>query len=777
MKETISNLTKNESGQTALALVLILVILGTLILGPLLAYMNTGLKAGQMHEDKTQRYYAADAGIEDAMWQIKNAQLSNLFYDYDRYDYDTPYPYTLADNVSGKNVDITIENVWIPKGISVPDPDTARATIEDPKLIVTGALTGTSEYQIKLSYYYEAVGDSNGENLKVETIGIWLPPGFNYEGNCSLADDPDTQPYSSPDVEGYRGGKAVLWDFAPLHLKDFPGGTGYPMERSFTFEFSPGGENPGAALSWIDTTEVAAIDYTWDADVKIYKISSAATDPTTGKQTTVETYSSKVEMRKLGSATWGDYHAIGGTLMTTTSDPYYRDRLFKESGATVAEGDIPSTATIEAGWLYWSGWIEGSGHTIWQDDCSNFADWANPGSDWRVSSGRFQGHHRGTESHRYLAMASSLDLSGASPGSAELKWTQSEGGRLESDDCLRFQFSDNGGGSWDPLITAFCNDSPPSSFSYDIPDEYLTTDFKMRFYLDGFGDSSPFSGTEYCYVDDITVSVTETSVQSEKVNRVIFNGDQITTNQWQVAPTPDAGGQWGSTGGENSWSYSCFYDATEIVRAELDPDTRSGTFTLEHVLEGNSYTLYPSGTTDYPLATPAQEEGWSGYPTQHQWTYAGWSLLIIYSSPETKGHQLYLFDNFHYVGLNTLVEFPITGFLAPDDTTGSHLTYFVGEGDDHYVGDFIEVNGNPLSDPPGNPWNNAFNSYSNTIDDPILKSGIDIDTFDISEFVDPGDTAAEVILDNGEEIYDLVYIIISFRSDIITGGSISYVIK
>lgn len=67
MKNIFSNLIKNQSGQGVLAIVLILVILGGLILGPLLAFMGTGLKAGQMHESKEQGLYAADSGVEDAV--------------------------------------------------------------------------------------------------------------------------------------------------------------------------------------------------------------------------------------------------------------------------------------------------------------------------------------------------------------------------------------------------------------------------------------------------------------------------------------------------------------------------------------------------------------------------------------------------------------------------------------------------------------------------------------------------------------------------------------
>jgi hypothetical protein len=372
-------------------------------------------------------------------------------------------------------------------------------------------------------------------------------------------------------------------------------------------------------------------------------------------------------------------------------------------------------------------------------------------------------------------MNSSIDLSAYLGQTVEISWEQDESGDLEDSDRLYYAFSADGGSTWSADYEAFRDDHPITDFTDTISDTYLTASFRMRFYLYGFGNMN-----EYCYIDDITITADLPLVEVAKVNRVMFgtseNMTQITaaSDDCQVQLTPDAV--------EGSWAYSCYYDATDIVRAGLDPDTRTGAFTLGHVLEGSGYNLYPSGTTAYPLATPAQKS-WYGYPTQYQWTYSGWSLLIIYSSAATKGHQLYLFDTFRYVGLDTMLTFSVYNFLAPDDTTGSHLTYFVGEGDNHYAGDYIKLNtlllprpGDPYENPPVNPQNNVFNSYSNSLDDPYL-SGVDIDTFDVSSCIGPGDTTAEVILDNGQEIYNFVYMILSFRSLVTGGGIMGYLIK
>jgi len=795
MKIAVRRLIREEKGQ-ALVLVLILLVVGGLVIAPLLDFMGTGLKVGkEVYENKMYETYAADAGVEHALSLLKYDVLADCFPDYDEYDYFTQWDYNLDDDgvgvgelVNDKSVHVTIENVWMPKDIPAPDPNTARAIVEGtaenpPKLIIIGGPSTAAEstYEIEMSYAWTC-----GEDLLVDvnTIGVWLPPGFNYTmGSSDFEKDMGEPYYCVPDVDPYKGGYAVVWDFAtPVRLSSFPGGNPYdnPMVITFTFQYESEGQSPDNAVSWVDTSGVADVTYTWDADVRIYKILSLAGG------CEVEAYASQIEMRKLGAAISGDYHAIGNTLMTPTSSTQqgkkYRDRLFKESTATVDEGDIPSSAFIEAAWLYWSGWIEGegggAGQEIWSDSCGNFNDWT-PGNHWSIRYGEFQGQGGGSDAARTLTMhindpTHCLDLSPYLGQEVTVSWEQREEQsgwwwweQLEYYDCLKYAFSGDGGASWSSDFVAFCDDNPSSSFSDTIPDAYLTDKFQMRFFLD-FDETN-----EYCYIDDITISVSAgSSVEDAKVNRVMFNDNQITSDQWQVAPTPDSGAP-------DSWSYSCFYDATQIVRAELDPDTKSGTFTLGHVLEGSGYNLYPSGTTGYPLATPALSTA-----TKYQWTYAGWSLVIIYSSPETKGHQLYLFDTFRYVGLDTQVEFSVSGFLAPDDTTGSHLTYFVGEGDDHYSTDYIKINGYKLPQPgdpyepyPGfNPQNNVFNSYSNSLDDPYL-SGVDIDTFDMSECIDSAATSAEVLLDNGEEIYNLVYIILSFRSEITSGGSISYLIK
>jgi hypothetical protein len=772
---------KGEKGQ-ALMIVLVMMLFGSLIIAPVLSYMGSGLRVGQdVYEERMYLLYSADSGVENAIWQVNNKQLnSDLFGyddpDYDQYAYsdclhDPPYEWDYdlpldaeGNEVNNKDVKITLENVWIPKDIAAPSPDKARLIVEGtadnpPKLMIVGGLSGTSatQYQIGIIYYYGIEGPSA---LQVQKVGIWLPTGFHYAGNCSLANDTDTAPYAAPDVdEHYKSGEAVVWDFGSLALNTFPGSgsTGSPMVKSFTFQFSgPPQQFPAAAISWINTNGVSGIDYAWDADVQVYKILSTA-GVAEEKETTVEAYAAKIEVRKLGAEVSGDYVATGNTLMLPDlTSSGLRSRLLKESSATIASGSgenqIPANATMEAAYLYWSGFID---HYYWY---------------WHTKQGQE-----------------------------------------------------------DPYGTGW----------------YFSSD-----------------------TDNLTGQVYDASnlpqiIANTKINTVSFGANgvmqDVTANHWQVClKTNDS---------PNCWYYCCLYDATDLIQGLIDSKvlgaSGSGTYTLGHVdgvvnqtpprditvdfprtpndpssIHDNQYSfkLYDSSGnptseyTGYPLGTPATKLPGSGSyepnkqipntgNTQNRYnaSYAGWSLVIIYSSPDTQGHQLYLYDiknpNFTFVegfGDNPNPDFDgdgqpggkISGFLVPPqiagETNAAKLTCFVGEGDEGNTGDYIEVKGpnsswrklwdgiSTTSNTKANPTN-IWNSRSRVLG---TVSGVDIDTPGVDPTANPpqyitwssnvlrsGDTLAEINLPSPGDGFTLIYVILSFRSEVTSGGTLSYLVR
>ena len=269
----------------------------------------------------------------------------------------------------------------------------------------------------------------------------------------------------------------------------------------------------------------------------------------------------------------------------------------------------------------------------------------------------------------------------------------------------------------------------------------------------------------------------------------------------------------------HGWSYACFADITDLVTDYFDDHGvafyGNAKYTVGHWDVGSQsstyrYRLYNwknnhinEGTypptvyyTRYPLGSP-NDGGQNDYIGRYGWTdyyentgdedelsYAAWSVIIIYSSPSTTGHHLYLFDEFLYCNTDETLEFTIKGFLAPEDVASdpnaARMTCFVGEGDYHYSdGDNLLLNGHYLNGDTINPINNVWNAKSNVLGGASTHEGIDIDTFTAGggAIIQPADTEAEVDIPTGTDCWNLVYIILSFSSEITTGGVIDYKIE
>jgi len=172
-----------------------------------------------------------------------------------------------------------------------------------------------------------------------------------------------------------------------------------------------------------------------------------------------------------------------------------------------------------------------------------------------------------------------------------------------------------------------------------------------------------------------------------------------------------------------------------------------------------------------------------------EWAYAAWSVVVIYTSPETTGHQLYMYDTFRYWDNYGDDYITISDFLAPanvaTDPNAVRLTCFVAEGDACYTGDNIYLGDSlPVSlltklNTGGTGTalenNNVWNSKSNTGES---ADGVDIDTFSVTyPVIKPGDSTAYVRLQTGVDSWNLVYMILSFRSDVTGTGLLTYIVK
>ena len=596
-------LRKDEAGY-ALMWVLVVIILAGIILVPLLLLMTSGLHSSAHHEERMHRFYAADAGMEDAAYRIQTND--------DGLPQSTgdSWNYMLDEEVNDYQVDVTIENLWVLTGLETD----AHGTLPHESLVAVGQIIEFDEEEGTGTYWIDFTYDGSEGEVKVDRVGAWLPAGFSYKNNSSggitthedIPDNPEIiigSGGTDPVINSTRGGTILRWDFdanirfeeLPLLGGGEPGGE-FPIKRTLYFEFTPAAD-PAGAFSWLRTNRMD-IYLSWDTASGTYKVTSTA------GETTIETHIARAKLHDRISQVYGDYRAIGQSLMYDASgswddwwDSGIRDTIrFGADSLKSKVTDIPDDAEVELAYLYWSAWREDP------NDISGYTE------------------------EQLAALADEVDRAKfKAPGMASSEW--------------------------------------------------LTAD------------------------------------------RVQIRPDEL-------------------TGSPHGWSYSCFADVTHLI-------TGNG--------NGNYRVKKIDGITDDD--------------TGDHLSYAGWSVMLVYSSAEEQAHQLYLYDDFTRIeGYTTTVLEGIEGFLAPSDSD-ARLTIFVGEGDDVWNGDKLRFNGHYLPDPPDgiNPWNDVMNGRSSGLDGEFID-GVDIDTFDTSLYVDAGDTSAEVKLITDIDHWNLVYVMLSFRT-------------
>jgi cytoskeletal protein CcmA (bactofilin family)/Flp pilus assembly pilin Flp len=204
MKTYMKRLVRDEKG-VALVLVLILLLISGLIIGPLLSYMGTGLITGEIYERRTDELYAADAGVEDAIWKIQNQ---------DGYlpcnPTSLPRAFNITD-VNRKKVEVTIE--YVSAGIY---KITSTAVTTDDGSGTVAAVTGT-QIEAYVNYIYD---DLSGflDNAITSNDDVTIRPGSVVSGNISLPPDGDLNPPEFVPENGQVNREELIWPTAKVMI-------------------------------------------------------------------------------------------------------------------------------------------------------------------------------------------------------------------------------------------------------------------------------------------------------------------------------------------------------------------------------------------------------------------------------------------------------------------------------------------------------------------------------------------------------------------------------
>ena len=479
--------------------------------------------------------------------------------------------------------------------------------------------------------------------------------------------------------------------------------------------------------------------------------------------------------------------------------------------------------------------------TINTDDCSRFTSGGSPpatvywdkdaSSGWSVTTNGSRkyfsaigNNNLATSSYRQLTQHGvyDLNLSSYNPSNGwifTLSWEQWYTGTTPGmADGLDFALSYDGGTTWSERMPAFRGPGVGNSgfactsiYQYNIPTNYLTDNFRVSFFVVGFDTTG-----QVCNVDNIKINALQPKTgitfkidKGTGYQQVYFDGSgqphtgtsELTASRTQALLTYS----FSSTDPPilRGFAYSCYRDVTDLVKnyAEqpVDPNTN---------FNGHGKYWVKGDLGDIGTST-----------TYYQQAHAGWSLVTIYTSPDTLGHELYLYDNFIGSGYTpdsggVNVDFDrdgqpggiVSGFVVPDKIEGelnaAKLTCFVTEGDSVVGNDYMEIKGTAgstykklwdgtittgsgLTNNKSTP-NNIWNGQSVVLG---TSDGVDVDTLGIdptanppqyitwtSNILTPKDTSASINLVTHMDYWFMAYMILSFRSETTTGGALSYLI-
>jgi hypothetical protein len=177
----MKRLVRGEKGYVLIAALLVLIVVG-LISGPLLSYMVSGLKAGHTFETGTAELYAADAGVQDAMWRIPNLGLCS----------GSPTAHYAISGVNGKVVDVYVE--YLSAGSY---RITSTAVTDD-----TGNTAGLGSHTAVEAYLSAQYLDLSSllDNAVVSDTDITIDNGVSITGNVTSGGTVDNK--AGDDVNG-----------------------------------------------------------------------------------------------------------------------------------------------------------------------------------------------------------------------------------------------------------------------------------------------------------------------------------------------------------------------------------------------------------------------------------------------------------------------------------------------------------------------------------------------------------------------------------------------
>ncbi len=143
--------------------------------------------------------------------------------------------------------------------------------------------------------------------------------------------------------------------------------------------------------------------------------------------------------------------------------------------------------------------------------------------------------------------------------------------------------------------------------------------------------------------------------------------------------------------------------------------------------------------------------------------FAGWAIVIVYKNDALPLNQLNVYDGLQNVPSVLSINLNSLNVI---DNADAKIGFVAWEGDRNIaVNETLTINGNPISNPPLNPVNNAFNG-TNSITGSSTLYNMDLDIYDIENNIAIGDTSAIIQLTSGQDFVMINTVVTKLNSQL-----------
>lgn len=157
------------------------------------------------------------------------------------------------------------------------------------------------------------------------------------------------------------------------------------------------------------------------------------------------------------------------------------------------------------------------------------------------------------------------------------------------------------------------------------------------------------------------------------------------------------------------------------------------------------------------------------YHAQASTNFAGWALVIVYRNDSLPLNQLNVYDGMqaipNLININDPISIDLDN-LNVIDNDGAKIGFLAWEGDSGIaVNEKLRINNQPLSALPLNPESNAFNG-TNTFTGSNQLYNMDLDVYNIQNFIAIGDSTANISLTSGQDFVMVNAIVTKLNSQL-----------